>query len=443
MKLPKTWNLVSLDETVGNTGLITDGDWIISQNMSLNGEIRLIQLADIGIGEFLDRSQKFITAEKFKELNCTELKEEDILISRMADPIGRACLLPQLNQKAITAVDVTILRTDRKIAVPKYIKYLCNTKFFIKIATAAATGTTRSRITRKNLEKIKIPLPTLSEQHRIVEILDQADTLRRMRAEADAKAERILPALFIKMFGDPATNPMGWDVVKMSSLYTISPNYGTMIPPNPTEGNWLDLRVMNIQNEQLSLEDRKYVDLPPEAINRHEVRDGDLLLARAIGSAHLLGKCIVAYPGKEKWAFDSHLMRVRFNRELVYPEFIQSFLTIPSGRQEFLRMTRQSAIQFNINTKEFGSILIPLPPPKLQKEFIDKLSNIKELKSKQTNSGNLVNNLFEILLQRAFSGELTAKWREAHIKELLAEMEEQAKILNLRDNGDYQQLSML
>ncbi|YAF94046.1 MAG: hypothetical protein AB3A66_15610 [Nodularia sp. CChRGM 3473] len=127
MKLPKTWNLVSLNETVGNTGLITDGDWIISQNMSLNGEIRLIQLADIGIGEFLDRSQKFIPAEKFKELNCTELKEEDILISRMADPIGRACLLPQLNQKAITAVDVTILRTDRKIAVPMYVKYLCNT----------------------------------------------------------------------------------------------------------------------------------------------------------------------------------------------------------------------------------------------------------------------------------------------------------------------------
>ncbi|MCW5313548.1 hypothetical protein GTQ43_06895 [Nostoc sp. KVJ3] len=361
----------------------------------------------------------------------------DILMSVRA-PVGPTNMADQL---CCIGRGLCAIRANKKLAVQKYLYFLF--KYIEPSISRQGQGSTFQSINRSTLESINIPLPPVSEQSRIVKILDQADALRRMRAEADAKGDRILPALFIKMFGDPATNPMGWDVVRMDCLYAISPNYGSMIPPNSTQGNWLDLRVTNIQNGQLNLEDRKYVDLPPEAVNRHEVRDGDLLLARAIGSAHLLGKCIVAYPGKEKWAFDSHLMRVRFNRELVYPEFIQSFLTVPSGRQEFLRLTRQSAIQFNINTKEFGSILLPLPPLKLQQEFIDKLSNINTLKSKQTNSGNLVNSLFEILLQRAFSGELTAKWREAHMKELLTEMEEQAKALNLTDNKDSQQLSLL
>jgi type I restriction enzyme S subunit len=364
----------------------------------------------------------------------------NVLYSKLRPYLNKV-IHPQ--ESGIATSELIPLRPLKNILNENYLTYYLRSNIFLSFVKQYTTGARMPRVIMDKFWEHYIPLPTLSEQRRIVEILDQADALRRMRAEADAKADRILPALFIKMFGDPATNPMGWDVVRMNSLYAISPNYGTMIPPNSTEGKWLDLRVTNIQNGQLNLEDRKYVDLPPEAVNRHEVRDGDLLLARAIGSAHLLGKCIVAYPGKEKWAFDSHLMRVRFNRKLVYPEFIQSFLTVPSGRQEFLRLTRQSAIQFNINTKEFGSILLPLPPLKLQQEFIDKLSNINTLKSKQTNSGNLVNSLFEILLQRAFSGELTAKWREAYMKELLAEMEEQAKALNLKDNTEPQQLSLL
>lgn len=221
------WLRVPISTTIGKTGLMTDGDWIISQNMDNNGDVRLIQLADIGLGDFLDRSSKFITSQKFIELNCTELKEGDILISRMADPIGRACILPKLYQRAITAVDVTILRPDPNIADNYYIMYLCNTKRFLDQAQSAATGTTRSRITRKNLEKIQIPLPPLSEQKRIVEILDQADELRKKRTQADTISEGILPALFIKMFGDPAhwdssnIKPLG-DLVKIQSGGTPS-----------------------------------------------------------------------------------------------------------------------------------------------------------------------------------------------------------------------------
>ena len=79
-------------------------------------------------------------------------------------------------------------------------------------------GANYPAVTDAVVRKATIPLPPLSEQRRIVEILDQADALRKKRAEADAKADRILPALFIKMFGDPSTNPRGWDRIPLSQL---------------------------------------------------------------------------------------------------------------------------------------------------------------------------------------------------------------------------------
>ena len=80
--------------------LIKDGDWIESKDQSESG-IRLIQTGNVGIGEFKDKDEKarYINEETFKRLNCTEIFPDDILVSRLPDPVGRACLVPYLNTK--------------------------------------------------------------------------------------------------------------------------------------------------------------------------------------------------------------------------------------------------------------------------------------------------------------------------------------------------------
>src|SRR5207244_174102 len=108
---------------------------------------------------------------------------------------------------------------------------------------------------------------------------------------------------------------------------------------------FLSLRVKNIQNASLDLSDTKYVDLPLKDQPRHSVQDGDLLMARAIGSLEHLGKCIVAYPGDARWAFDSHLMRIRLDRQVMLPEYLRVWLLTPAGRAAFLRIARRSAVQ--------------------------------------------------------------------------------------------------
>jgi type I restriction enzyme, S subunit len=107
---PDGWTRSDIEQLAGVTGLTTDGDWIESKDQDPNGAVRLIQLADIGDGEFRDRSARFVTSETARRLNCTFIEPGDLLIARMPDPIGRACIFPGVGRPAITAVDVFVWR---------------------------------------------------------------------------------------------------------------------------------------------------------------------------------------------------------------------------------------------------------------------------------------------------------------------------------------------
>ncbi|MGI8554424.1 MAG: restriction endonuclease subunit S [Dehalococcoidia bacterium] len=360
----------------------------------------------------------------------TPFENGDVLFAKITPCMenGKVALAAGLkNGVGFGSTEFHVLRANGSV-LPRFVYYFVRQPSFRLAARQRMQGAAgQQRVPAEFLASYPIPVPPLYEQRRIVEILDKAETLRRKRAEANAKADRILPALFIKMFGDPATNPMGWPEVSMQELFEDSPIYGTMIPPNAANGEWLDLRVANIQNGKLDLSSRKYVDLPVELVPRFRLKDGDLLLARAIGSLDHLGKCFIAYPMAEKWTFDSHLMRVRLRQDRVLPETIVGFLTSTAGRRSFLGNTRRSAVQFNINTKEFGAIRLPLPPIAVQQLFAVRVSELRLLLLQQVESQQRLDSLFDVLLHRAFSGELTAKWREAHMSELVEEMEEQER----------------
>ena len=165
----KLYSLVSFaDKAIGK---FIDGDWIESKDQSDEG-IRLLQLADIGIGEFINKSRRYISNETFKRLRCFEVLPEDILIARMPDPIGRACIVEDIGSKMITAVDCCIARVDLDHSSIKYLLYLLNSKEFLYKANLLASGTTRQRIARKSLEEIKVPKPNLETQLEIVVVLE-------------------------------------------------------------------------------------------------------------------------------------------------------------------------------------------------------------------------------------------------------------------------------
>jgi len=169
--LPKGWVDFHISTLVTDKGLFSDGDWVESKDQDPDGEVRLIQLADIGINDFRNKSNRFIKDDRAKELKCTFINKNDVLIARMPDPIGRACIFP-LSGKYVTVVDVAIVRFEQKYFNHKLFSYFVNSPEIGKQISNLASGSTRQRISRKNLDTILSPLPPFAEQERIVAKLD-------------------------------------------------------------------------------------------------------------------------------------------------------------------------------------------------------------------------------------------------------------------------------
>ena len=151
-------------------GELDDGDWILKQYYTPTG-VRLLQIGDIGSAEFIGKSDRFISIDAAQSLGCTFLKPGQVLISRMPDPIGRACIMPMLPYPAITAVDVTILTPNPDVADALFLMYLLNSQINLSQCLRFSGGATRQRISRSNLSNVRLPLPPLPEQRAIASVL--------------------------------------------------------------------------------------------------------------------------------------------------------------------------------------------------------------------------------------------------------------------------------
>ncbi|CAH1607205.1 putative Type I site-specific deoxyribonuclease [Vibrio jasicida] len=172
-KLPNGWVLTTIPSLI-SSGVFTDGDWVESKDQNPQGSVRLLQLADIGDGFFINKSSRYLNEETADYLNCTYLKPDDVLVARMPDPLGRACLMPRTKQASVTVVDVCVIRPAKieHFSTPWLMHFINAPAFREKIASLQS-GSTRKRISRGNLSKIEFPLPPRNEQDRIVNKLEE------------------------------------------------------------------------------------------------------------------------------------------------------------------------------------------------------------------------------------------------------------------------------
>ena len=171
--LPSSWAVARLENLIAPNGIFTDGDWVESKDQDPNGEVRLIQLADIADSRFVDKSSRFLTRQKAEELNCTFLKKGDLMVARMPDPLGRCCIFPLDGEECfVTVVDVCAIRVGSAEIDPQYLMRSINSPTVRAQVSALQSGSTRKRISRKNLATVSIPVPPFNEQHRIVEKIE-------------------------------------------------------------------------------------------------------------------------------------------------------------------------------------------------------------------------------------------------------------------------------
>ncbi len=321
------------------------------------------------------------------------------------------------------------LRPNPKVVTPRYLYYYL-------LSPRAKAELDRIHTTTSGLRNLnitlylqqKIPLPSISEQNQIVGILEQADTLRNKRAEADAKAARILPARFYKIFGDPATNPKKWPVVYLDEV--ISDTRNGLYKPAEFYGSGISiLKMFNIQNGELNLSRVDFIDVTDDEYEAYRLNPGDVLINR-VNTPELVGKCAVITEEVGKAVFESKNIRMRVRTNLVTPEFIAAYLNSPFGHGSLRSGVKHAIGMATINNADLRSTRVFLPPIDAQKKWSGAVSRVRSLTKMSAISSHKIDSIFRNLLNRAFSGDLTTKWREVHMKELLSEIEAQTKYLN-------------
>ena len=189
-ELPSGWRWKTIPDLVTEDGVFIDGDWVESKDQDPNGDVRLIQLADVGDGVYRDKSDRFMTKAKADALRCTFLKDGDVLIARMPDPLGRACIFPGDAKPSVTVVDVAIVRSGNGEFDHRWLACFVNAHPFRSAISGLQAGSTRKRISRGNLATIPLPVPPLPEQRRIVAEIEKQFT----RLEAGVAALRRVQA---------------------------------------------------------------------------------------------------------------------------------------------------------------------------------------------------------------------------------------------------------
>lgn len=387
------WEIKKLGEVCS---LIADGDWIESRHQSDDG-IRLIQTGNIGNGVFRAKDDKphYISESTFVELGCTEIFAGDCLVSRLPDPVGRACIIPETNCRMITAVDCSIIRFNSDI-VSKFFIYYTQCEKYRRDIDNNTTGTTRKRISRKNLESICIPIPPREEQERIVAELDCLSGVIEKKREQLKELDALAQSIFYQMFGDPITNEKGWEVKKLGEIATSQIGI-TYKPENVSDNNegTIVLRSSNIQNSTLCFED--IVRVKCDIKENKYVKDGDILMCSRNGSFRLVGKVAMIANLLEPMTYGAFMTIIRSP----YQAYLFAFFKSPAFRAQLT--TSKTATINQITVKMLDEIKVALPPLTLQQQFAERIDRIEQQKKLISQSIKEVEDLFNSRMDYYFN----------------------------------------
>ena len=270
-------------------------------------------------------------------------------------------------------------------------------------------STTFKEVSRSALRKYQLPVPPLPEQKRIVKLLDEADHLRKLRAQADRRTNDLTPSIFHEMFGDPMAGDPRWPIWPMSSFVAELQGGRNVNPAGADEalGRYHVLKISAVTRGEFRPYECKPVPSDYEPPESHFVRAGDLLFSRA-NTTELVAATSYVFETPPNLLLPDKLWRFVWKQpRAVEPLFVWWLLQAPNVRRELSkRATGTGGSMKNISKSKVMSFEVPIPPLPLQQEFAKRMTEIRGLESEQASSRHLLYDLFQSMLHGAFRGEL-------------------------------------
>ena len=358
----------------------------------------------------VDERFGMITAREDRRLGdvskgFTAFEDGDVLFAKITPCMenGKAALARHLtNGVGRGSTEFYVLRPGSKI-LGEYVYHFIRQPRFREKAKRHFTGTAgQQRVPKSFMEDVSIPLPAIDEQRRIVGILNRTARIENLCARVNKYLRDFIPALFIKMFGDPIENPKGWDIKPLECACILA-QYGTSKKADDRAGGIPVLRMGNVTYDgELDCTNLKYVTLSDTDIEKYTLCTGDILFNRT-NSKELVGKTGI-WNGRFEAVAASYFIRLRLDKSVVCPAYVWAFMNSGAMKRRLFNMARGAIGQANINAKELKSLPLPVPPLTLQHRYVEIIERTRDIAVATELSSNTASALNTSLMARLLVG---------------------------------------
>ena len=460
--LPDGWRWTQLEELIAvpKQGIV-DGPFGSNLKASeyVESGVPIARLQNIDRNQFLNKNIKFLTQKKADELSRHSFVPGDILITKLGDPLGKACIAPENIGNGVIVADLVRVRVTNSDIDKNYLTYAINSPFIVKQFENHTKGTTRPRVNLQIIRQLPIPVAPKQQQARIVaEIekqfsrLDEAVAnlkrvkvnLKRYKAavlkaavegklteewrkqhpdveQADKLLERILAerrkaagkGKYKEPVGPDTSGlpelPVGWvwaSVGQLSSVFgglTKNPKRARLKLQLPY------LRVANVYANELRLDEMEIIGVEEKELDKLLVKHGDLLIVEGNGSPEQIGRVAIWNGSIEPCVHQNHLIKVRLFSACL-PTFALYWLLSPSGRNFIREVSSSTSGLYTLSVGKIGGLPVPLLPLAEQQQIVAeverRLSIVAEAEAEVDNNLRRADRLRHSILKQAFSGQL-------------------------------------
>ncbi len=419
-RLPTGWRWVTLNALQADEPrAITDGPFgshLTSAHYTVEGP-RVVRLQNIGDGHFID-TPAHISALHFESLRAHEVLSGDLLIASLGEDLPRACLAPPLLGPAIVKADCIRIRLRPSVDA-RWVLYALQSPRVRRWASAKMHGVGRRRLGLKSIRSLPVPLPTLAEQRRIVEVLEvhlsHLDAAEQWLASVDRRLAALERAVLADVHHDE------FEIVPLPTVADIQGGIQKQPRRAPGRNAFPFLRVANVTKSGLDLTEVHSIELFGDELERLHLEPGDLLVVEGNGSASQIGRAAVWDGSIVDCVHQNHLIRVRPLASLL-ARYLEVLWNAPQSRHRLTEIASSTSGLYTLSVSKLKSLSIPLPSMPQQVEIVQRVTRVREerrrLEGVVAKAQERSHMLKHSLMEAAFSGRLVVSSGAVAIEEL-------------------------
>jgi type I restriction enzyme, S subunit len=340
-----------------------------------DGDIPWVSPKDMKVNHVRDAEDK-ITRAAISESAARIVGSNSVLAVVRSGILAHTFPVATLAREVSFNQDIKAITPKNGSLLPAFLFWMLKGQEAQILRIGVKKGATVHSLSNGFLESLRFPLPPLDDQRRIVGLLDRAAEIRRRADAARAKACAIIPALFLDTFGDPATNPKGWPVVTLGNTIISGPQNGLYKPATDYGSGVRILRIDSFDDGTIANQGAlKRLRLDQETTDKFKLSEGDIVVNR-VNSPPQLGKSVLIPRLEEPVVFESNMMRMRVNSDLLLPRVLGVMLQLNSVRQALIKNAKHAINQSSINQGDVTGITVFAPPIPLQSVFAEHIQRI-------------------------------------------------------------------